>query len=133
MRKIAFLLLLVLVLSLAACGGESAPAGGEEAGPGGDATAGETLFAGGAQPACNTCHSLEAGVKLVGPSLSQIGTEAGSRVSGQSAQEYLRKSIVEPNDYVPDGFTVNIMPATYGSSLSDKQVNDLVAFMLTLE
>ena len=133
MRKIAFLLLLVLVLSLAACGGESAPAGGEGAGPSGDAAAGEKLFAGGAQPACNTCHSLEAGVKLVGPSLAKIGTGAGSRVSGQSAQEYLRQSIVEPNDSIAEGFAANIMPATYGSSLSDKQVDDLVAFMLTLE
>jgi cytochrome c551/c552 len=131
MRKISFLLLLLLVLSLAACGGESAP--GEGAGPGGDAAAGEKLFAGGAQPACNTCHSLEAGVKLVGPSLAKMGAQADSRVSGQPAQEYLRKSIVEPNDYVPDGFAANIMPATYGSSLSDKQVDDLVAFMLTLE
>jgi mono/diheme cytochrome c family protein len=135
MRKWIFtLLLLLLLLSLAACGGEPAPAeGDEETTAVGDAAAGESLFNGGAQPGCNTCHSLEPGVKLAGPSLAEIGAEAGSRVSGQSAEEYLRTSVMEPNSFVVEGFTANIMPATYDDQLSEQEVNDLVAYMLSLK
>ena len=131
MRKFIFVLLL-LSLSLVGCGGESTPAEeGEQAA--GNVAAGEELFNGGAQPACNTCHSLEAGEDLVGPSLAKIGADAGSRVSGQSAEEYLRKSIMEVNDYVAEGFAANIMPSTYANQLSEQEVNDLVAYMLSLK
>jgi cytochrome c2 len=128
MRKLAFLLFLTLVVSVVACGGDTAPSGG-----GGDAVAGEKVFNETSAPACNTCHSLESGKVLLGPSLAKIGAEAGSRVSGQSAEEYLRKSVTAPNDHVVDGFGANIMPATYVSQLSEQQINDLVAYMLTLK
>jgi cytochrome c553 len=130
MRKLLVLGLL-LVLCLAACGGESAPAGGESGK--GDAAAGEAAFNDVAAPACDSCHSLEPGVDLVGPSLAKAGAEAGTRVSGQSAEAYLRESIVDPNAYVVDGFASNVMPATYAAQLSEQQIEDLVAFMLTLK
>lgn len=131
MRNLGFLLVLILLASLAACGGGSEPAPA-----GGDAAAGEALFAQssiGSQPGCTTCHSLEAGVTLVGPSLADVGAEAGSRVSGQSAEEYLRQSILEPGDYVVDGFGAGIMPGGYSSELSEEQVDDLVAYLLSLK
>jgi nitric oxide reductase subunit C len=128
MRKITILLLLALVLSLAACGGDSAPAGG-----GGDAAAGERVYNEVAAPACGTCHSLEPGTVLVGPSLANIGAEAGSRVSGQSAEEYLGASITDPGDYVVEGYGANLMPGTYGSQLTQQQIDDLVAYMLSLK
>jgi mono/diheme cytochrome c family protein len=130
MRKLTFLLLGVLVLSLLACGGESAPEAGA-----GDAAAGETLFAQQlieTQPGCITCHSLEPGVTSVGPSVATIGAEAGSRVSGTSAEEYLRKSILEPDATVAEGFATGIMPKGFATALTEQQVNDLVAYMLTL-
>ena len=128
MRNLTVLLLLILALSLAACGGDSAPAGGK-----GNATAGEEVFDQVAAPACNACHSLEPGQVLVGPSLAKIGAEAGSRVSGQSAEDYLRESIVAPNDHLVEGFGPNLMPGTYGSQLTAQQIDDLVAYMLTLK
>jgi mono/diheme cytochrome c family protein len=128
---------LILVLGLVACGGESAPAGGEgQAAGAGDVAAGESLFNQsliGTQPGCVTCHSLEPGVTLVGPSLANVGADAGSRVSGQSADEYLRQSILEPNAYVVEGFGQGIMPAGYGNELSEQQLNDLAAFLLSLK
>lgn len=127
MRKFWLVLALMLVLVLAACGGESAPAGG------GDAAAGAKVFGEVAAPACGSCHSLEPGKVLVGPSLASIGAEAGSRVSGQSAEAYLRESVVAPNDHIAEGFAANIMPGTYGSQLSEQQINDLVSYMLTLK
>lgn len=131
MRKLVFILAVILVVSLAACGG-----GGEPAPAGGNADAGEALFAQssiGSQAGCTTCHSLEPGVTLVGPSLANVGTEAGSRVSGLSAEEYLRQSILEPGDFVVEGFGGGIMPGGYSSELSDEQVDDLVAYLLSLK
>jgi mono/diheme cytochrome c family protein len=58
---------------------------------------------------------------------------AGDMVSGQSAEEYLHESVVEPNAYVVEGFPANVMPTNYGSQLTDQQITDLVAYMLTLK
>jgi len=138
MRKLMFLLVLILVLSLVACGGEPAPAGGGETAPEGgaatgDAAAGEKVFNEISAPACNTCHSLEAGQTVVGPSLATIGAEASSRVSGQSAEDYLSESVTDPNAHVVDGFSANLMPATYKGQLTEEQIADLVAYMMTLK
>jgi len=136
MRKPMFILALILVVSLAACGGGSAPAGEEGEPAGGDVGAGEALFAQssvGTQAGCTTCHSLEPGVTLVGPSVANIGAEAGSRVSGVSAEDYLRQSILEPNAYVVEGFGEGIMPGGYGDELSEQQLNDLVAYLQSLK
>ncbi len=128
MKKLAFVWLLIAALALVACGGEEpAPASA------GDAAAGEKLFKETARPACVSCHSLEAGVKLIGPALAGIGSTAGDVVSSMSAEAYLRQSIVEPNAYVVEGFSANLMPATYATGLSEQEVNDLVAFMLSLK
>ncbi len=128
MRKLSIVLILLLALTLAACGGDGASNGG-----GGDAAAGKTVFDEVAAPACNTCHSLQPGEDMVGPSLANIGTEAGDRVSGQSAEEYLRKSVTDPNAHVVEGYNANIMPSTYANQLSEEQIDDLVAYMLTLK
>jgi mono/diheme cytochrome c family protein len=131
MRKIVLLLMLILTLSLAACGGEDVPAAG--GGGQGDAAAGERVYNQEAAPACGSCHSLEPGKAVLGPSLAKIGADAGSRASGQSAEEYLRESITNPNAFVVDGFGANIMTATYGSQLTEKQIDDLVAYLMTLK
>lgn len=136
MRKLILVVMLVLLASLAACGGESAPAGGEGETAGGDASAGEAIFVQsmvGTQAGCMTCHSLEPGVTLVGPSVANVGAEAGSRVSGLSAEEYLRQSIVEPNAYLVEGFGQGLMPAGYADELTAQQLDDLVAYMLSLK
>jgi cytochrome c2 len=129
--------MLVLALSLAACGGEPAPAAGEDepAGPG-DAAAGKEIFNQtliGTQPGCATCHLLEPGVTMVGPSLATIGADAGSRVSGVSAEDYLKKSITEPSADVAEGFSGTLMPAALADELTGQQINDLIAYMLTLK
>lgn len=130
---IPVMLVLVLVLSLVGCGGDSSPEGAASVG---DSAAGEALFAQtliGNQPGCITCHSLEPDVTIIGPSVAGIGTVAGSRVSGQSAEDYLRQSITEPGAHIVEGFSAGLMPAGYASELSEQQLNDLTAYVLSLK
>jgi cytochrome c553 len=136
MRGITLLVLLGVLVSLVACGGEAVPESSPSGGDGGDAKAGEVLYAQqliGTQAGCVTCHSLEPDVVMVGPSLSRVGSEAGSRVSGLSAEGYLRQSILEPNAHIAEGFAAGIMPESLAGELSEEQVSDLVAYMLTLK
>jgi mono/diheme cytochrome c family protein len=135
MRKLLVLLTAVaLILVLAACGGND---GGGDASTGGDATRGEALFkqtiiGSASAPGCITCHSLEAGVILVGPAQNNVGAEAGMRVPGQSAEVYLRESIVNPDAYLVEGFPAGLMYQFYERDLTAQQIDDLVAYMLTL-
>ncbi len=126
--------LMVAALVLAACGGGgSAPQPASSGGGAGDAAAGKTLFNQsviGVNPGCVTCHSLEAGKTVVGPSLAGVASRAGSTVSGLSAEQYLRQSITEPDAYVALGFQKGLMPKP---QINDQQANDLIAYLLTLK
>lgn len=110
----------------------SSGAGGSTAA--GDPQAGETLFTSatiGTNPGCKTCHTID-GTKLVGPSLQGIGTRAATSVPGESAQQYIRTSIIDPNAHVVEGYSAGIMPS-FKTVLSDTQLNDVVAYLLTLK
>jgi mono/diheme cytochrome c family protein len=135
MRNKTYLLLaLVLVLSLmlAACGG-----GGEEASTAGcDLAEAEALFNQtviGSQPGCVTCHSLEAGVVLVGPSMAGIGVRAATAVDGQGAAEYIEASILTPDGYLVEGYAAGTMPQVWDDELTDEQVKCLVSYLETLK
>ncbi len=136
MRKLSvtLLVLFALVLALGACGGSSS--GGASSDGSGNVAAGEELFNEkliGTQPGCVTCHSLEADVVMVGPSLNAVGTRAGSTVAGQSAEDYLKASITHPDDHVVDGFDAGTMPVQLADELSEQQVTDIVAYLMTLK
>ncbi len=142
MRKLTLTILLMLLFSfsLAACGGDESAESGSEAAPEpvGDVANGERLFnestiGAASAPGCATCHALEADVIKVGPSLFGVGVRAETAVAGMSAEDYLRQSIEEPNAHVAEGFVEGIMYQNYAEELTSSQVNDLVAFMLTLK
>ncbi|MBL8119156.1 MAG: cytochrome c [Anaerolineae bacterium] len=80
---------------------------------------------------CSTCHSLEADVTIVGPSLAGVATRAGERIPGESAEEYLRISIIKPGVYIVPGFE-DVMQKNFGDVLTSEQINDLIAFLMTL-
>jgi mono/diheme cytochrome c family protein/predicted small lipoprotein YifL len=107
--------------------------------PAGDAVRGEQLYnlptlgASGGAPGCAACHSPLEGTVIVGPSHFGVGTAAATRVEGMSAEEYLRESIVNPNAYIVDGFVADIMYQLYGEQLSEEDIADLVAYLLTLQ
>ncbi len=54
-------------------------------------------------------------------------------VAGQSAEEYIRRSIVDPDDYLAGGFQEGIHFRGYGEALSQAEINDLVAYLLTFK
>jgi cytochrome c peroxidase len=124
-----------MLLILAACGG---PASEAPDAPDSDSSAalGAQLFAEstlGGQAGCATCHSLSPETVIVGPTMAQIGQAAAQRVPGMTAEEYLRQSIIDPNAYVVDGFTPNIMPRQYGEKLTTEEIDNLVDYMLSLQ
>jgi cytochrome c551/c552 len=100
----------------------------------GDPAAGQALFNSwhGDAPACGFCHTVDNASDRVGPSLLNIATIAGSRVSDLDVVGYLRQSILEPDAYVADGREVSRMYKHYAEVFTPEQLNDLVAYLLTL-
>ncbi len=82
---------------------------------------------------CNTCHDVSTGAKIVGPSLQHIASKAGSRQPGLSAEAYLRVSLLNPNAYIVEGYAAGLMPINYQQSLVTAEIEDLIAYMLTLK
>jgi cytochrome c2 len=142
MVKLRYTLLLLIVLPsliMAACSGSGGSASA------GNAQHGQQLFnrttiGPNAAPGCKTCHSLEPGKTLVGPSLAGIASQAANYVeskdytgSAKTVQGFLRESIVSPNAFITPGFSEGEMYQNYGQDLSEQEINDLVAFMMTLK
>ncbi len=128
-HSMAVLILVLTSFLLAACGG-----GGGDGGVSTDA--GEALFNQsviGTTPGCKTCHSLEPGAVIVGPSLAGIASVAASRVSGESAEDYLLQSILEPDVYLVEGYPAGVMPHVWRDQLSEDQISSLVDYLLTLK
>src|SRR5579859_2720347 len=96
-------------------------------GPKGNAAAGKAVFA---ANACASCHTFKpAGANgKIGPDLGHLAADAQKANRGSLVQ-YTTESIVDPNAYIVHGFAANIMPKTFGQSLSKQQLADLVAFL----
>ena len=109
----------------------------------GDARRGAELF--GKLP-CASCHDITRPWPGgdVCPNLGNIATEAARivrlpeyRGKAKDAAGYIRESIVDPNAYIvpganyrtPDGQSV--MPKDFARTLDAKDLNDVVAFLLT--
>ena len=73
---------------------------------------------------CGGCHTLAAAKSggSVGPDLDEV-------LSGQSAA-MIDESIVDPNKVIAKGYPANVMPANFGETLSKKELEDLVQYLL---
>ena len=139
MKTSVFVALTVLTFAMLACsfgaagGAENMNADEYQAEfgklPAGDAARGEQIFL--AQP-CHTCHT-DVPVGPAFPGSPPLATLAGTRRAGYSAEIYLCESIVQPNAYVTPGFQKDVMPADYGEMLTEQELADLVAYLLTMK
>ena len=78
---------------------------------------------------CIGCHSLDKDRIVVGPSYYGVYTRAASRKPGYTADQYVYESIVNPNQYVVDGFQPNIMNAAFLTALTPQDMADILAWM----
>jgi mono/diheme cytochrome c family protein len=101
--------------------GETGETGGQ---PPGDPEAGEQVFTTVANPACSTCHTLEAAgaSQTLGPNLDEGLADKDAA--------FIHESIVDPDAEITSGYADNLMPEDYGDSLTEQQLNDLVAFLV---
>lgn len=90
-------------------------------------TAGAAVFA---NNGCSACHTLTAAKATgkVGPDLDKLPAEAAR--AKQPLDAFVRQSIVSPNAYIEPGFVKNLMPQTFGSSLSKQQLDALVQYLI---
>ncbi|MBV7338747.1 DUF4399 domain-containing protein [Chloroflexi bacterium TSY] len=84
---------------------------------------------------CSGCHNIdeaqtESNRGPVGPHQGNLHERAGERVEGQSAEEYVYTSIVEPNAYVVEGYVENVMIQTYQEQMSEEEIRLMVKWML---
>ncbi len=87
------------------------------------------------QNACTACHSLT-GEVIVGPSWkglygSDVKLNDGSTVVAD--EEYIRSSILQPDYQVHEGFSGILMPSTFSESLTSEQIDQIIAFIQSLE
>lgn len=99
------------------------------------ATLGEALFHNGVEgaPACITCHLLDGQNVAAGPSLLGLRETAATRVAGLSAEDYIRQSILHPNDFIVPGYSPDFMFQYYAQRLAEEQVDALVEYVMSLD
>jgi cytochrome c2 len=93
----------------------------------GDPRAGKIVFN---SNGCASCHTFRpaGSTGTIGPNLDDLAMYA--QKAGQPLQSYTESAIVNPPaPYVPPGYPTNAMPTTFGTTLSAKQLADLVAFL----
>lgn len=93
------------------------------------AALGEELFRT-AEAGCLTCHGLGS-PGLRAPDLAGIGAEAGSRVEGLTAEQYLAESLRDPCAFVIEGYDC-IMPVTLEQTLGEAKLIALTAYLQSL-
>jgi cytochrome c oxidase subunit 2 len=138
-RRVGLFVLVVALLTLAELGAvekfaaesESEAAGPAETtttpestttapAPTGDPAAGKKVFA---SAGCAACHTLaEANATgTIGPNLDEV-------LKGKDAA-FIHESIVDPDAEIAPGYSKGLMPGSFGTSLSPKQIDDLVALL----
>jgi len=96
----------------------------DASGGGGGENSGETVFS---SAGCGGCHTFTpAGTDAqVGPSLDAIKAQGGKPL-----EEFVRESIEDPNATIADGYQPDVMPGSFGTSLSEEQLDALVQYLV---
>lgn len=83
---------------------------------------------------CFVCHSVD-GTVGTGPTFKNLAGSNRPLTTGEfvrADEAYLRNSIVDPASQIVDGFEP-LMPSDFGEFLSDDEINDLIAFIQSLD
>ena len=97
----------------------------------GSAVSGELLYD--QEFGCTDCHRDGASAP------DTIGTAARIRderltlpqFADYTLEQYLVESVTRPGDFVVDGYSSGLMPVNFGARMTDQQLADIVAFLLT--
>jgi cytochrome c2 len=73
---------------------------------------------------CGSCHTFAAA-----GTRATVGPNLNTALKGKSAA-FVRQSIVDPNATIASGYQQDVMPATYQSQLTARQIADLLTFLL---
>lgn len=82
---------------------------------------------------CAACHTVD-GTPSTGPTWKGLAGSTRPLESGETVvadKAYLFNSIVDPGAQIVEGFPA-IMPTTYADSLTEAEINDLVAYIQSL-
>jgi cytochrome c2 len=140
LHRLALIGLAAAALGLAACSPPAAPpkpaeaakpaaAGNGGAPVAGDAANGKALFTSKGCIACHTIQGVPNATGTIGPNLTGIGNPATHPKladGGANTPEHLREWIQNPQQLKPGTMMPNLQ-------LTDKEANDLTAFLLTLK
>ncbi len=149
----------VAVMLLAACGGGSAPeptappSAAQSQAPAAEPTVvladviekGKQAFN---QYGCQACHAIEGFAQgQVGPALTRIYTVAKERIASPeykssqgkatTAEEYIRESILHPNDFIvpqcPTGpCPAGVMIQNFEQQIKPEELNALIGYLMSL-
>ncbi len=85
------------------------------------AECGELLFQ---NQGCIGCHTVNGAGGAVGPELTNLYADKG--------EDYVRKSILNPNADIAEGFLPNLMPPTFGQTLSEEDLTSIIAYLASV-
>lgn len=74
---------------------------------------------------CGSCHTLSAA-----GSTGEVGPNLEESLASDDNTAGIEEMIVKPNTEVVEGYSPNVMPQTYGESLSPTEVHDLAEFLV---
>lgn len=80
---------------------------------------------------CAACHR-EGAANGIAPTLGGVVYRAEHGRSSLPPDLYLYQSIVEPSAYVVEGYP-DMMPRNFASRISDQELGDIIAYLLTDE
>lgn len=98
-----------------------------------------------ATPSCSACHSTQPGADMAGPTMAGMASRAEAIIGSDDyegdatdAEGYIRESIVSPSAHLVPGAMyssdgTSFMPADYGESLTEEQIDHLVAYLNTFK
>jgi cytochrome c oxidase subunit 2 len=85
---------------------------------------------------CGGCHTFTPAKSsgTTGPKLDDLKAsfqeaKAAGKTKATDLAGFIKESIVKPNAFVAKGYSPGIMPQSFGSTLSPKQIDDLVAYL----